>query len=278
MIEIDGSGADAGRRTCRLELIARDAEALQVADRLLEGRGTWEAVDGGWRFAGERKLTAEDHALERTARPAKAPTVATLESAFDPCEHTLDVTATVGNDPTVVAAVFGRTMRVRQARSVVHHTLRRASAEETVAAALCWILGWSSMIGHDTFVDAFWTARTEARVCVAADVPAWLANGAPLPIAGVERKLGIFVVYTGREVLLGGLEMILRTLEGMYPDTVPYGGVYLTETSPPGAIALIAVAELDDRPNLRRPERLPVNLATSTTATHKNSPSSEMDA
>jgi hypothetical protein len=205
-------------KSWRVELVACDVEARLTAEEVLEG-ATWEAADGGWRRTGEREFATEEDPL-------------------------LSMTVGAGSDPTVCATLNVRIVRLRPGRSAVPALLRGATARETFETRLRWILGWGHFGCIEPDESAFWAARTEARAFVAPDVKEWLASGVPVPVDGIARGLGIFVVYTGRDVSLGEFERTLKALEAAYPDTPYSGGLYITEAA--GARALIAVADLDD--------------------------------
>jgi hypothetical protein len=207
-------------RAWRVGLAARDDAARRAVEGLLHDHSEWVACGAGWQLGGLREFATDADPL-------------------------IDVTVAVERDPAVVATLDERAVRVRPARGSPPRPLRVATAAECVEAGLRWVLGWDHLgcLHPDEF--SFWALRTEARVYVATDVDAWLATGTRIPLDGLEAQAGIFVAYVGECVRFGELAKVIDALDAAHPDAVIGGGIFVT--SAPGARALIAVADLDER-------------------------------
>mgnify|MGYP003594373871 CR=1 FL=1 len=207
-------------RAWRVVLAAHDSAARRTVDDLLDQRTRWQACKLGWQLAGSREYATDADPL-------------------------IDVDVAVERDAAVVVSLDGRTMRVRPAHRSPPPPLRVATAEECVETGLRWVLGWDHLgcLHPDEF--AFWASRTEARVYVATDVAAWLADCARVPLDGLERRTGIFATYMNENVRLGELSKLVDALDATHPQALVGAGIFVT--SAPGARALIAVADLDER-------------------------------
>lgn len=202
-------------RAWRVVVTATDERARRVVSNLLPAPQRWSATAEGWTLDGPRDFATDGDPL---------------------------VTLTVGTPhgrAVASATLETRMIRLRSGTVAVPSALRVARAEETIEAALRWVLG----LGHLGCISpdelSFWARRVEGRVFV---ITEWVASGAPLPLAGIEGYPGVAVLLTGADVRFRQLQQAVDLLGARIPHAVIGGGIFVTDA--PGARALVVVADL----------------------------------